>query len=347
MKRLLVGALLLAPCAFAQEREEYCRYVEQQANAESILLRTPDAVMGMTQPAMGTPPQTYAGLSDSLAGVVKARKVKSVAQAQCSLYRAETDAQQRIQFALPALERDALQNRLELIERAQDEIARLMADNEKLVAAQNATVQSSYLLEAARARLESDRVNTQSSLSVLYVPPLSDTPLWELVAEKQAAEAQTQKAMASLSRQDNWDITLEVGAHHRVASLWNTAPGPYGTFVAKWNLGSRGRSEALDVAATSYQNWKTQQETEVVRNAEILRQQLASALAAQESAMTVLLAEDEDIQSNLAGLKAIDTASAIAFRNQLIADRLVLQVEVSNAHFRLDSLRECLRTNWR
>jgi len=112
--------LAVATIATATTKDEqaYCQYVTEQAAATRDLLRTPSAVTGVTQPNTGLPMQSVWGISSSLANIRKAGLTMDAARKNCELYNAATAAQQEIQFALPSLEKQALQHRLELIQQA-------------------------------------------------------------------------------------------------------------------------------------------------------------------------------------------------------------------------------------
>jgi len=42
----------------------------------------------------------------------------------------------------------------------------------------------------------------------------------------------------------------------------------------------------------------------------------------------------------------VDTSNAIAFRNQLIADQMILRVEIADVEFRMSKLQEFLDANF-
>src|SRR6202166_1259540 len=133
-----IAAVLLWPAAaFAQENEAaesaYCKYVTEQANAQRDLLRAPSAIAGPTQPSAGTPPQMIFGVTGSLANNLKAPLTTRAAHAACDLYVATTEAQQRIYFAAPKMEKDGLMHRLNLVQQGSDQLETMIRDEEKMV----------------------------------------------------------------------------------------------------------------------------------------------------------------------------------------------------------------------
>src|SRR5579863_3898871 len=167
----------------------YCSYVMEQAQAQRDLLRTPIAAAGFTQPETGLPLQVVGGASVGVSDIRKASLTMEAARKNCELYKATTGAQQDIQYAQPGLEKDALRNRLVLIEQASKSLDELMEQTSEMVEAQNATRLMLFSLQTTRIKLNADRADTQSKIAALYVPRLSDKPLKELVVEKQSNEA--------------------------------------------------------------------------------------------------------------------------------------------------------------
>jgi ferredoxin len=221
----------------------------------------------------------------------------------------------------------------------------LMEKTAKMVEAQNATRLMLFSLQTTKIKLDADRADTESKIAALYTPLLSDKPLKELVAEKLGSEANEQRALDRLSRQNNWDVALSVGIHQQVNPLAQN-PQPYGAVSLNYNFASRAINKHLDRAVDAYGEWKKTQEGDVVRNAEVLHQQLLDSVSAQETKLKSLQAERGQIDRNLQLVSNPDTSAALDFSNQLTAAQLLLQIETGDANFRLERLREFLAKNY-
>lgn len=345
---VLASAFLPAASVFAADQNEaqaYCSYVMEQAQAERDLLRTPAAIGGFTQPETGLPMQIVGGATLGLSNLRKASLTVEAARKNCDLYKANLVAQQTIQYAIASLEKEALQNRLALIEQAVKSLDVLMEKTSKMVEAQNATRVMLFSLETTKIKLDADLIDTQSKISSLYAPPLSDRPLKELVADKQNGEANQQKAVDKLNRQNNWDVALTVGAHQQVNPVAQGTQ-PYGTVTVTYNLGSRAINKHLDRAAEAYDEWKKVQDSDVVRGMEVLRQQVMGNVAVQEGKLKSLQQESARIGKTQQLVANPDTSAAFDFHNQLAASQLLLQIETGDASFRIDQLREFLTRNY-
>lgn len=323
----------------------YCNYLLEQAEAQRNLLRTPTAAGGLTQPETGLPTQVVAGASLGMADVKKAGLTMEVARRGCDLYRSTTGVQQQLQYAVPKLEREALENRLTRIDQAAGQLNALMESTRKMMEEQNATRLMLFSLESTRTKLAADRADTQAKIAAIYVPSLPATPLKQLVAEKQNEEVAEQRAEDHLNRQNNWNLALQVGVHEQVNPL-EGAMQPYGSFSLSYNLASRSIDRHLDNAATAYADWKKVQEGDVVRNMDLLHQQLTAMIDADAAKEQAIEAQLQGMEDDRRAVAAPDTTAAVDFRNQLEAARLLLEVELGDTQFRLARLREYCAANF-
>jgi len=329
----------------SKDSDAYCTYQMEQAEAQRNLLRTPTAAGGLTQPETGLPTQIVGGASLGVSDVKKAALTMEVARRNCDLYRSTTGVQQQLQYAVPMLEREALRNRLALIDRASDQLRELMDSTRKMMEAQNATRLMVFSIETSRIKLEADRADTQSKIASIYVPDLSATPLKDMVNQKQGQEIAEQQAQDRLNRQNNWNLALQVGLHQQINPVaYGTQP--YGSFSLTYNLAARSIDRHLDNAVSAYGDWKKVQEGDVIRNMDVLHQQLDATIAADEARQKSLQDQIKEIDSDLKVVASPDTTAAVDFRNQLEAARILLQIEVDDTTFRLSRLQSYCSTNF-
>ena len=328
-----------------QGQEAYCRYVKEQAFSQRDFLRTPTAQAGFTQPDSGLAMMMVFGATNSLSKDRQASLTMKVASKECALYRASVNAQEHIIFALPGLEKDILRNRLTLVDSALSQLDALIAENAKMVDAGNVTRPAVYSLQSAKVRLDTSRTTTLTGIATPYVPPLDKTPIKVLVADKLAAEAANQTATAKLQKQSTWDVQLTVGAYHQILNP-SSQIAPYGEAGVTWNLGSHSIHKHLDQSASAYTDWKEKQYDDVAHQSQILEQQIDETIKIDESQLKTLKAHDGEIATTLTSLEGVDTSAALTFKNQLLADRIVLAVDINDLAFRLNVLRQYLIDNF-
>jgi hypothetical protein len=200
-------------------------------------------------------------------------------------------------------------------------------------------------LLSTRIKLDSDRADTQSKIAALYVPQLSDKPLKLQVATKQSSDVAEQGSLARLTRQNNWDVALTVGAHQQLNPIANS-PEPYGEVSVTYNLGSRAIDKHLDRSVDAYAGWKKVQENDVERGMEVLRDQVQQTITAQQNRINSLQQETEEIEKNLKLVSDANTSTALDFRNQLTSTQLLLGIETGDATYRRERLKGFLSKNF-
>jgi hypothetical protein len=351
LQSAMLWVLLLSSSAFASaqnpsaEQQNYCAYLTEQAQAQSDLLRTPTGLAAFTQPDTGLPTQLVAGATLSLSSVKKAGITLDAAHKNCNLYKATIGVQQYLQYALPSIEKLALANRLDLIDRASKSLEDLIASTTRMVDAQNMTRPMLLGLQMTKIKLEADRADTQSKIAAIYVPPLAGEPLKAQVADKQANDILEQKATETLARQNNWDVALTVGVHQQINPFASGAE-PYGEVTATYNFASHAIDKHLDRSTEAFADWKKIQESDVTRGMEVLRTQVVDNIAAQQSRLDALQRESQQIEKSLQLDGTPDTTAAYDFRNQLTTTEILLGIETGDSIFRLERLREFINRNY-
>jgi glycosyltransferase involved in cell wall biosynthesis len=170
-------------------------------------------------------------------------------------------------------------------------------------------------------------------------------PLKELAEETQSSESDEQKALDRVTRQNNWDVVLTVGVHQQVNPA-DYGPQPYGEVSVTYNLASRAIDRHLDRAVEAHAEWKKVQEGDIVRQMDVLRQQLVDSVKVQEAKLESFEEQSEEIEKDLQTVAAPDTSAGFDFHNQLAATLLLLQIETADARFRIARLQEYLTKNY-
>jgi hypothetical protein len=356
MKTYLVPVVLLLALAASygqqtadvQGTADFCRYTQEQARAQQDLLRTPNALVGPIQPSAGTPPQMVVGVQESLMSLWKSHLTGKLANATCDLYQNTTAAQMHILYAMPGIEKVVLYHRLDLIQAASDQLDGLIQENGKYVDAHNLTKPALYTLQGAKVRLDMSRTETLTGLTTPYVPKLSSTPLRELVGTKMKSEGAFQKANVRVEKQASWDIKLEGGEHTQLSQVapGTSSTGAYGMFSLTYSFGGRAANKHFDKSVTAYTDWKTNQFDDVSEQSRILRQQVMDTIKIQQDQLAILLTHDGQIDDNLTSIAGVDSAAALTFKTQLLADKIVLEVDVKDVQFRIATLQEYLAANF-
>jgi hypothetical protein len=345
-----VAALLLATIASADSAKDpdaYCAYVTQEANAEKIYLRVPRFESGFyQQPISAGVAQAFVGVSNSLSDDLKSGLVMKAAGTDCELYRATLGLQLRIQYALPAIEKDATRTRLSLIAQAADQLDHMIRDSRRRVTAHNLTVANLYAIQYEKTKLEMQRAQVQLMLATVFVPDVDGASIRDLLVRKRSLEIEKKNADHAVLSQQNWDVAVAVGLHHDISGFTNGSPDGYGGINIKYSFGAIARGHALDRATAAYGEWKESQQSDAIEASGVLRQQIRDSVAVQEATLATFVAENDQIESNIRNLIGLDTDAAVSLTNRLNIDKLTLGIEIGTAQFRLTRLRQFLVDNF-
>jgi hypothetical protein len=219
----------------------------------------------------------------------------------------------------------------------------------KYVAAQNLTRPSIYLLQAAKLRLIADRTATLTGITSPFVPPQNDLSLKQLIADKRIKDVAHQAALAKVKRQSTWDVSVSAGIHQQIGET--TSPsgspfGPYATVSVEYNLASRSIHKNLSDSVASYGKWQDSEFDDVAHQATLLRLQIEETISIQERQLSELKKQAGMVDEQLQSLGQLDTVAAMSFRNQLTADKTILDVNIGDAEFRANTMRAYVRSNF-
>lgn len=338
------------------DQRNHCDAVVQQAKGVADQLRGPNIVGGVTQPSAGTPAQTYVGVQNSISKDRQASDTVNAAWKQCELYDYTEDVTLRISYAFPAMQKDALKHRTEVIDVMESQLNVITLDAQNRTDAKDLTRIALYSLEAAKAKMDMDRATTQQAAALLYVPDmLAILPIRQLLTNKQISEVEAQRANAKLQRAQNWDVQLESGVHHQLfastpaqtlPTAGTSGTGLYGGVTFSWGMGSHATDKHLEKGVEAYGKWKETQEGDVIKNAAALKQEIIDSVSALQSSQASLAGQQKIIDQNLELVKTSDTATGLAFGYQLKADRLMLRVEIEDTEYRLSVLQKYLEENF-
>jgi hypothetical protein len=84
----------------------------------------------------------------------------------------------------------------------------------------------------------------------------------------------------------------------------------------------------------------------VFRKADVLKQQPVNSISVQDNRLKAFQEQQKQIETNLQLLGKAETSAALDFGNQLGTAKLLLQIEIGDATFRLEQLKEFLSRNF-
>jgi hypothetical protein len=236
-----------------------------------------------------------------------------------------------------------------LTQQASDQLEKMIADEEKMVQARNVTRPALYYLQSARARLDMRRTAALAGIFP-YVPKLSNVPVRVLLGDKLHAEQANQKAVTKLASESGWDLRLAGGGRRQLGQantgLTSSRLGAFGEATLTYNFGRHSANDHLARSSAGYLDLKANQFDDVAQQAVVLQKQIEDTITFIRPQLSALIEHNSDIEKSLKSIEGLDTANSMTFKNQLLADQIVLRVDMGDIQFRLDWLESYLRDNF-
>ena len=359
---LTVGGLLLVGMshvsqAWAQgsdadeavDAQAYCTYIKQKAKAQVITLRSPDLSVRVDNNS--TENQTsqtkmVVSLSKDLVDLNKSRYVRRLADNECEVYSLNLQVQNVAQYALAGLDEQALTYKLDLFERARNEMQPVIDQLKQQVQTQNATVIDLYNAQALIRKIET--MAQQSKRELAAVRRTSQwrkgTSLNGLLKQIWQAESERQTNLTELEKQGNWGLELQAGLKKNLSNTNATSGSdsnqvdPYFSLNARYNLGTMASNRLLNASRDSYMKWKGSQVNGMPK-------ELANMIA---SAVRLKKAEEqrlEQLSGYLGGdgtlvrlIGDVDSPEALDFKTVLKGNQLLNAIEQAYSQRRVDLL---------
>lgn len=328
MKKLLLLALLsVVGIAHASEEQTYCDFAIEKAEADKILLISPNALV-----SFGRNPTTLStvgiiGVTESLSHYLKGRLQTDVGEGDCELYRSMSDLAKHATYDGIVLRNNVVSRKADAIEEAVKQIDALLKSETERVTVGNSTLPTVELLETSKAKLSGDLFEMQSQNNPMAVPTLSNHPVDELIVNTNSRLSTEQHLLAKSAKYDNWDLSLGAGGAVEFLS-GNKTTSPYATLTFTYQIGSGARSEALDKAADAASRLLNEQGVGPVQLAYLLKNKITEMIKFNTSALQAALRYDASITNNLKLIEGLDTSDAHKFRVQLLLDQISNNVQI-------------------
>jgi hypothetical protein len=336
---LICGVFVCAqPTLAATGESEYCQSKVEAAKAQADILRAPTVVAGVTQsPLVGSPAQGITGLTESVQSFRKGSALVRASEADCALFLAQENLKLAVQYTIPALEREALNNRLSVDYEALHALDEIVAKSTVLLDARSLPRQTVYALQADRARVLQDIAQINTTIAAIPDVP-AQSNLQALIDDEARAEASSETAFVKLGRTSNFDVQLTAGIRHTISPILNNELGGYGGFTVTYSLGARNSDRHLAAAARAAGTWNQSETGGATAMAHLLQQQLRDALVAQYSRLAILHQQEQAIRDNSTAIAQVSSQGARSFRTSLDADEILIRIEVMDAQFRIAKL---------
>jgi hypothetical protein len=130
------------------------------------------------------------------------------------------------------------------------------------------------------------------------------------------------------------------------SGLTSSRLGAFGEATLTYNFGRHSAKDHLARSSAGYLDLKANQFDDVAQQAVVLQKQIEDTITFIRPQLSALIEHNSDIEKSLKSIEGLDTANSMTFKNQLLADQIVLRVDMGDIQFRLDWLESYLRDNF-
>ena len=320
---------------FTADVESYCKYIRAKNLAKTILLQSPEVITRL----QNTNGDDYldqnkliAGLSKNIIDFNKAKHIKQLTEDECRYYAVSQEAKLQIQFAIPTIQKKALQFKLNQIQRAKNKLAKVLRDIEQKIERQSETLAASYQVDILLSKLHDTENEIKINLAMQQsLPEIKTMGLNALLNQVYAAQKKRQQTRNKLTKQNNWSIQLQAGAqqYQSVHQNQNTQTQPYVALFMQYNLGSIFSNTQLDKSLDLFSDWKSKQINDTEKQLVFLIQSIKALRSTEQVRLNDLIHSHQKFYKLGAKINIVDSLKARHLKQKIEIDQILTEIEIN------------------
>jgi hypothetical protein len=348
MKSIILFSLLtFSGAVLAADEQAYCDFAHEQAEAEKIQFQSPRAISALGRASTGTSNTLGVGLSESLSGYLKSRMSLGIGDGQCRLYHDVNEITKHVQYDIIDLTTRELENQIRVIDQQIDVLLRLSVDEQARVAVKSSTIVTVATIEAAIAKLRVQKAEDLEQVKGVILPPISPTPLREILADASITEQTVEQAKIDQSKYNNWDVSVAAGVGTNPSrGILSTPDKPFIGLNFSYSLGAARANRALDKSAASYVEWTKDQSIGSIHLGQLLKAQVEAVRNANIGSLSSYSDYQKILEDNLKTTESVDTPDAHRFHVQVLIELSSLLVETETRRDSINVMTKYLAQNF-
>ena len=338
-----VGIATGAAAASPSAAPEFCAMTRAQGDVQRALLGSADAFAHLGDPATGSSAVTL-GVRKSLSRTLQAGTVEQLAQAQCDAYQLEEQLTQQAQRVEQRSEQQALRVLEPRLRAALAAAEQNVAQEERLLAASNATLTD---LRGASEQVEQLRSELAQAMrrqgQLVGELPTESRPLEELAQEAGAARARVAELSARLTAQSGWDVAVSAGTRSHASG--SERSGAFAAVTATMSLGKFSADDAAARVGGLTRAYLRADRDGALQTLLRARDAVRAILAGEALALEGLERRQALLARTAARLDGVDTTVGLRMRRTLQVEALGVDARLAAARERAAYLQAWLARN--
>lgn len=317
---------------FIADIKAYCQYIEDKNNAKNGVLLSPDLIVRAQNATNDFPYQNnvITALSKDLVDYGKSKEVKTLIQDECNYYKLTQEAKLQIQYAIPNIQKKALYFKLKKIQMAEQQLNTIRETVRLKITKHDDNLASLYTIDSALQKLNESEREIKANLAIQQPFNIKTIPLNLLSKKIWNAEEKRQATLNKLDKLNNWSLQIQAGAQQSLSSFsQNQAVKPYGALFLRYNLASPYNNFKTNQSLNHYTEWKAKQVNGTQRKLSRLIESIASLRAIEEERLNLLMSTYQRNAELNKKLDTVDSVNANRFKQQVMMDQIMTEVEIS------------------
>lgn len=342
---LLLGTLNVAANAQTSadaEKQAYCQYVQDQADAERTL-DTGVEGFGRLGQSDSNPSlkQVVVGVSKSLSRHLRGVSATRAAQLECELYSRTLNVDRFVKYGMPSIDRQVAIQQVADLKDVLDILNEEIMSADKRLQSGNGTLSDLLTLRQQRDRMAAQYVAAKTEVASQPIPEVPHIDLKQAIAQIDETTLDLQDELNHKQKLQAWDVSLVGGMQKPISGTpVNTSTGyqPFVsvTFTYNFNAASYGRK--LDNATRSLMTMRHQLNDELAQKVDGLQRSMADRLAVQQENLPQLLGEQSQLSDEYERLRTLASPEALRMKSQIRVSLAMAAMKVHLARLQITLL---------
>ncbi|AUT75715.1 hypothetical protein C2L64_46130 [Paraburkholderia hospita] len=348
LKRTLVFLLLCAwGTAGAQtsadaEKQAYCQYVQDQADAERAL-DTGIEGFGRLGQSDSNPElkQVVVGLSKSLSRHLQGISASRAAQLECELYGRALSVERFVKYGMPSIDRKIAVRQAADLKDVLDILDEEIAAADKRLRTGNGTLSDLLTLRQQRDQMSTQYVAAKIESTSAQVPDVPQVDLKQALAQIDETTLDLQDELNHKQKLQAWDVALVGGMQKPISgTAMNTSTGyrPFVSVTFTYNFNAVSYGHKLDNATRSLMTMRRQLNDELAQKVDGLQKSMAERLNVQKESLPQLLDEQSRLSGEYERLRTLDSPEALRMKSQIRVSLAMAAMKVHLARLQITLL---------
>ncbi|OUL92992.1 hypothetical protein [Paraburkholderia hospita] len=349
IQRVFVCALLttLSAAAIAQssadaEKQAYCQYVQDQADAERTL-DTGVEGFGRLGQSDSNPSlkQVVVGLSKSLSKHLQGMSATRAAQLECELYGRTLSVDRAVKYGMPAIDKQLAVAQAADLKDVVDILNEEIESADKRLRSGNGVLSDVLTLRQQRDQVLTQYTAAKTEVASQQIPDVPQIDLKQALARIDETTLDLQDELNHKQKLQAWDVSLVGGMQKPISGVpVNTSTGyqPFVSVTFTYNFNAVSYGRKLDNATRSLMTMRRQLNDELAQKVDGMQRSMADRLSVQKESLPSLLDEQSRLSGEYERLRKLDSPEALRMKSLIRVSLAMAAMKVHLARLQITLL---------